>query len=198
MAKRKRSAATHQAKPVKEIPNLLPVDSKSLAGASKNGVTTRVAKTGSVIAKSQIKSPTRTEVTRTIRRVSKTTSALLTGQGARSLQNDNVEDSDSPLSDLSETAASGGMIHSEVAPAQEAKAKNVLEASGSLASKSKAKAKNESVEAAALRDPEAEDEEDFTEEDEAEVNAASSRPPPVNSDYLPLPWKGRLGYVCFH
>jgi UV DNA damage endonuclease len=23
------------------------------------------------------------------------------------------------------------------------------------------------------------------------------RPPPVNSDYLPLPWKGRLGYVSF-
>lgn len=25
----------------------------------------------------------------------------------------------------------------------------------------------------------------------------AGRPPPVNSDYLPLPWKGRLGYVCF-
>ena len=24
---------------------------------------------------------------------------------------------------------------------------------------------------------------------------ADSPPPPVNSDYLPLPWKGRLGYV---
>jgi hypothetical protein len=24
---------------------------------------------------------------------------------------------------------------------------------------------------------------------------ALSRPAPVNSDYLPLPWKGRLGYV---
>lgn len=28
-----------------------------------------------------------------------------------------------------------------------------------------------------------------------EVEEALSRPPPVNSDYLPLPWKGRLGYV---
>jgi len=25
----------------------------------------------------------------------------------------------------------------------------------------------------------------------------AARPPPVNSDYLPLPWKGRLGYVRF-
>jgi UV DNA damage endonuclease len=24
----------------------------------------------------------------------------------------------------------------------------------------------------------------------------AARPPPVNSQYLPLPWKGRLGYVC--
>jgi UV DNA damage endonuclease len=31
--------------------------------------------------------------------------------------------------------------------------------------------------------------------DEEDVKEALSRPPPVNSDYLPLPWKGRLGYV---
>lgn len=42
-------------------------------------------------------------------------------------------------------------------------------------------------------DPEAEGDE---EADEEEIQAALSRPPPVNSDYLPLPWKGRLGYVC--
>ncbi|KAH0172542.1 hypothetical protein KCU86_g16805, partial [Aureobasidium melanogenum] len=33
------------------------------------------------------------------------------------------------------------------------------------------------------------------EADEEELSAALARPPPVNSDYLPLPWKGRLGYV---
>jgi UV DNA damage endonuclease len=41
-------------------------------------------------------------------------------------------------------------------------------------------------------DPE---EADGVEEDELEVKEALSRPPPVNSEYLPLPWKGRLGYV---
>ena len=41
-------------------------------------------------------------------------------------------------------------------------------------------------------DPEAEGDE---EADEEEIQAALSRPPPVHSDYLPLPWKGRLGYV---
>lgn len=33
-------------------------------------------------------------------------------------------------------------------------------------------------------------------ENEEEVREALFRPPPVNSDILPLPWKGRLGYVC--
>ena len=41
-------------------------------------------------------------------------------------------------------------------------------------------------------DPEADGDD---EADEEEIQAALSRPPPVNSDYLPLPWKGRLGYV---
>jgi UV DNA damage endonuclease len=44
-------------------------------------------------------------------------------------------------------------------------------------------------------DPEA----DITEEaDPQELKEALSRPPPVNSDYLPLPWKGRLGYACLN
>lgn len=45
-------------------------------------------------------------------------------------------------------------------------------------------------------DPEADDE-DF-DADPAEVQAASLRPPPVNSSVLPLPWKGRLGYACLN
>lgn len=45
-------------------------------------------------------------------------------------------------------------------------------------------------------DPEAEGEED--EAGEEEIQEALARPPPVNSDYLPLPWKGRLGYACLN
>ena len=33
--------------------------------------------------------------------------------------------------------------------------------------------------------------------DAEELKEALGRPPPVNSSYLPLPWKGRLGYVSF-
>lgn len=32
---------------------------------------------------------------------------------------------------------------------------------------------------------------------EEELKEAAFRPPPVHSDYLPLPWKGRLGYVRY-
>lgn len=44
----------------------------------------------------------------------------------------------------------------------------------------------------AVDDPEAESNEEAGEQEIAE---ALTRPPPVNSDYLPLPWKGRLGFV---
>ncbi|KAF2497427.1 UV-endonuclease UvdE [Lophium mytilinum] len=44
-------------------------------------------------------------------------------------------------------------------------------------------------------DPEAEDDEQI---DDADVEQALARPPPVDSDYLPLPWKGRLGYACLN
>ncbi|UZP46619.1 hypothetical protein NXS19_014431 [Fusarium pseudograminearum] len=30
------------------------------------------------------------------------------------------------------------------------------------------------------------------------VDRGANRPPPVNSDTLPLPWKGRLGYACLN
>ncbi|KUI70717.1 UV-damage endonuclease [Cytospora mali] len=30
------------------------------------------------------------------------------------------------------------------------------------------------------------------------TDRGAKRPPPVNSDYLPLPWKGRLGYACLN
>lgn len=42
-------------------------------------------------------------------------------------------------------------------------------------------------------DPDGDD--DGPAEDADVVKLEASRPPPVNSDYLPLPWKGRLGYV---
>lgn len=42
-------------------------------------------------------------------------------------------------------------------------------------------------------DPEGDEEIDA---DPDELQAALGRPPPMNSDKLPLPWKGRIGYAC--
>lgn len=63
--------------------------------------------------------------------------------------------------------------------------------------KAAAKVKTEEdIDAAVMnRDPEADDPEDGEKEDVDTEKREAARPPPVNSDYLPLPWKGRLGYV---
>lgn len=47
----------------------------------------------------------------------------------------------------------------------------------------------------AVEDPEDDVPKDEIENEEEEVKEALRRPPPINSDILPLPWKGRLGYV---
>ncbi|MCJ1333069.1 UV-damage endonuclease [Thelotrema lepadinum] len=125
-----------------------------------------------------------------------------------------VEDagSASPLSDLSDAeppppklakktgkAAKGGKAAtSEKAAEPEKPAKNEKAAKSGKAVKStkdvsKPAPKKESK--PEMEDPEAEGEE---EADEVEIKEALSRPPPVHSDYLPLPWKGRIGYACLN
>ena len=101
---------------------------------------------------------------------------------------------DSPLSDVPEDipapkpaakakAGKGGAKKATKPAAEEKKAVDIPV----TPAKSKAKGGVEG-----LDDPEADGAE---EADEEELTEALSRPPPVNSDYLPLPWKGRLGYV---
>lgn len=101
-------------------------------------------------------------------------------------------DSDSPLSDMSEM---NSPVEAEAPPVQVPK-KGGKAKSASTAPDDKpaapAKAKKEAATAPQFLDPEADGEE---EADEEEIKEALSRPPPVNSDYLPLPWTGRLGYV---
>jgi UV DNA damage endonuclease len=56
-------------------------------------------------------------------------------------------------------------------------------------------AKQENDDATAPIDPEAGG---AITEDIETVKLEAARPPPVNSAYLPLPWKGRLGYACLN
>lgn len=100
--------------------------------------------------------------------------------------------SESPLSDVPDTEP----------PAKKRNTKKSAAKTGAAVKKEKddgtveaTPAKKTPVKKAAnddMDDPEAEGDE---EADEEELSAALARPPPVNSDYLPLPWKGRLGYV---
>lgn len=104
-------------------------------------------------------------------------------------------DSDTPLSELSdiETLAKATAPPPK-APKASKKGGKKEPAKATLDEKPAAPAKAKKVDAKEPQflDPEADGEE---EADEEEIKAALSRPPPVNSDVLPLPWKGRLGYV---
>lgn len=103
------------------------------------------------------------------------------------------EDSDSPLSEMQEVEEPveekkrKGRCKTAVAPKKAEKEQPKKPAVA-------AKDKREPTKEPQFLDPEAEGDE---EADEEEIQAALSRPPPVNSGYLPLPWKGRLGYVSF-
>ena len=104
------------------------------------------------------------------------------------------EDSDSPLSEIQD-------IEEPVGQKTKGKGKGAAAATAKKSDKqdskkpaAAAKDKKETAKEPQFLDPEAEGDE---EADEEEIQAALSRPPPVNSDYLPLPWKGRLGYVSF-
>ncbi|KAL8949415.1 MAG: hypothetical protein Q9222_004467 [Ikaeria aurantiellina] len=96
------------------------------------------------------------------------------------------EESDTPLSDMSDIES---LVKAKKAPAngikKGGKAKQAparLDANPTPP----AKVKKESVKEPQFLDPEADGEE---EADEDEIKDALSRPPPVHSDYLPLPWK---------
>ncbi|KAL8827877.1 MAG: hypothetical protein Q9191_002925 [Dirinaria sp. TL-2023a] len=102
----------------------------------------------------------------------------------------NGDESDSPLSELEspvqpEKAKKPGQAATKVDQKQ---VKSESKPSGATKTKN-----NEPAKDSQFLDPEADDVE---EADEEEIQAALLRPPPVNSDYLPLPWKGRIGYAC--
>lgn len=112
-----------------------------------------------------------------------------------------TDDSDSPLSDIQTPAATPK------------KAKKTPTKSSIAAKKGSdaIKAYRAEVEAkkAAEKKIKKEDHDDGMEREDPDCDAAvvedadaekleAARPPPVNSSYLPLPWKGRIGYVNLH
>ncbi|KAL8905634.1 MAG: hypothetical protein Q9207_002507 [Kuettlingeria erythrocarpa] len=102
-------------------------------------------------------------------------------------------ESDSTLSDISEMESP---IKANAPPARASKKVGKGKAAPEAKSAGPAKVKKEDAKESQFLDPEADGVE---EADEEEIKEALSRPPPINSDYLPLPWKGRrLGYACLN
>lgn len=106
----------------------------------------------------------------------------------------NGYESDSPLSEISEVESPvKSKTQAELPKGKAPTGGKASEESQNPASAAdRTKAKKEPRKESQFLDPEADD---LDEADEEEIQAALSRPPPVNSDYLPLPWKGRIGYV---
>lgn len=111
-------------------------------------------------------------------------SSLVNGINSDSTLSD-LSDIESPIKTGTKDSKKDTELPAEATSTQGKSAKKVLSHT--------AGSKDEATKATQFLDPEADGEE---EPDEEELQAALSRPPPVNSNYLPLPWKGRLGYVC--
>ena len=103
------------------------------------------------------------------------------------------EDSSSALSDVSELEPPAKKNRRGTVPKKTQK-RAVAEVDCNMPKKLATKAGRTAGEEAVGGDPETKGDE---EADEEEAKQALSRPPLVNSDYLPLLWKGRLGYVCY-
>ena len=108
----------------------------------------------------------------------------------------NGADSDSSLSDMpdveSPVKAKPSTKGSKAKAPAKAKTNGVSAEKATPKPIDSGKAKKEPNKGPQFLDPE---DDGIEEADEEEIQAALSRPPPVNSDYLPLPWKGRIGYV---
>jgi UV DNA damage endonuclease len=126
------------------------------------------------------------------------------------VKRENGPASESPLSDVP-PASESSVQQAPHRPRTSTRAEADVTENTAKATKGKASAKAASAATKPIRakpskdantepdrgyDPEADgDGEEVNEED---IKEAVSRPPPVNSDYLPLPWKGRLGYACLN
>ncbi|KAL8780639.1 MAG: hypothetical protein Q9213_006375 [Squamulea squamosa] len=107
----------------------------------------------------------------------------------------NNGDSDTSLSELSDIESLAKATAPPAKASKQGGKGKAAKASADEKPAAPAKAKKADAKEPQFLDPEADGEE---EADEEEIKAALARPPPVNSDILPLPWKGRLGYACLN
>jgi UV DNA damage endonuclease len=134
----------------------------------------------------------------------KTTTTPLKTNGNRKSIPKEENDSDSPLSDIGSPVPMPATKKPKKTPTKssiaakkgsdEIKAFKAEQAAKKAASSAKIKKEDDGEDEWDKRlDPDGDEEGPVEDVDVLKMEAA--RPPPVNSGYLPLPWKGRLGYV---
>ncbi|KAE9377188.1 UV-endonuclease UvdE [Stipitochalara longipes BDJ] len=114
------------------------------------------------------------------------------------------EDSDSPLSEIEMPAPTSSKKQKKTPTKSSIAAKKgsdeikafKIEQAAKKAAEAKVKKEDDIDEWDKRLDPDGDDAGPAEDVDVMKKEAA--RPPPVNSDYLPLPWKGRLGYACLN
>lgn len=134
-----------------------------------------------------------------VEKVNRGPKTLVKANGEKSNAKD--EDSDSPLSDFELPVSTPAKKQKKTPTKSSIAAKKgsdeikafKAEQAAKKAAEAKIKKEDEVDEWDKRLDPDGDDVEPGEDVDVMKKEAA--RPPPVNSDYLPLPWKGRLGYV---
>ncbi|RAL63356.1 hypothetical protein DID88_003780 [Monilinia fructigena] len=101
------------------------------------------------------------------------------------------EESDSPLSEI------GNQLLVPTPAKKQKKAPTKKQAAKKAAEK-KIKKEDDEDEWDKRVDPDGDGDDEGQAEDADAIKLEARRPPPINSDYLPLPWKGRLGYACLN
>ncbi|KAI1272193.1 UV-endonuclease UvdE [Xylaria sp. FL0933] len=90
----------------------------------------------------------------------------------------------------------------EVLSAKEAEKREATKQRKVVGTKGTSPAKNESEQGSSGLPEKNENDQNpeasIEENDVDAIKREGGRPPPVNSEYLPLPWKGRLGYACLN
>lgn len=116
-------------------------------------------------------------------------------RGKKAAAQKNVTDAESVVAAVVNAAESNAPAKKGRGKKKEVKVEDDGDAASAAAS-TPAKSTPKKASSGEAGDPEGEEEDEVA--DPEELKSAAARPPAVNSSYLPLPWKGRLGYACLN
>lgn len=116
-------------------------------------------------------------------------------RGKKAAAQKNVKDAESVVAAVVDAAESNAPAKKGRGKKKEVKVEDDGDAA-SVAASTPAKSTPKKASSGEAGDPEGEEEDEVA--DPEELKSAAARPPAVNSSYLPLPWKGRLGYACLN